>query len=502
VITTNDTILTAYLHTGKRYVFDIIQIHTDDTASAVFQEIRTRYLKNKTVTKNNVGKITDDVLSFFENHGYPYATLYFDSVKENGNKISALLKINKGELVTIDSVIIYGQVKISKAYLYNKLGIFPGDLYNESQISEISKNIDDVNFLQEAKKHLIKYKKDKVVIELFLKERKASKFSGIAGFMPDVNTGKTLITGDVNLNIINALGRGERFYFQWRRITENSQNLVVNATYPYLLNSKLGLNSGLSIYKRDTLFNNTNLKLGLDYLFSNKFIVTGFYEMEQSAVLSSISEETLDNLERLPYVTSYYGFDIQWIKTDYLYNPLKGFAGRLTTSAGQKKFTDHPQIPRGFTDSLNQQNLQFKTHIDWNLYVPTGKQSTIKFRINSGTVYGSKLVLNEIFRIGGLNTLRGFNEESLFASTFAIGTLEWRYIFEKNAAAYLFFDGAYYEKNINSGYFKDFPYGFGAGVNFETKAGIFNLAYALGSEQNNPIEIRNAKIHFGFVNFF
>jgi hemolysin activation/secretion protein len=112
------------------------------------------------------------------------------------------------------------------------------------------------------------------------------------------------------------------------------------------------------------------------------------------------------------------------------------------------------------------------------------------------------LVLNEVFRIGGLNTLRGFNEESLFASSFVIGTLEWRYVFEKNAAAFLFFDAAYYERNINSGYFKDFPYGFGAGVNFETKAGIFNLAYALGSEQNNPIEIRNAKIHFGFVNFF
>ena len=48
----------------------------------------------------------------------------------------------------------------------------------------------------------------------------------------------------------------------------------------------------------------------------------------------------------------------------------------------------------------------------------------------------------------------------------------------------------------------DFPFGIGAGINFETKAGIFGLNYALGSQNNNPLSIKNAKIHFGYVNYF
>jgi hypothetical protein len=48
----------------------------------------------------------------------------------------------------------------------------------------------------------------------------------------------------------------------------------------------------------------------------------------------------------------------------------------------------------------------------------------------------------------------------------------------------------------------DRPLSFGAGISFETKAGIFNLTYALGKQLNNPIILRAAKIHFGIVSLF
>ena len=46
------------------------------------------------------------------------------------------------------------------------------------------------------------------------------------------------------------------------------------------------------------------------------------------------------------------------------------------------------------------------------------------------------------------------------------------------------------------------PYGFGAGISFGTRAGVFSLSYALGSQRGNPILIRAAKIHFGFISLF
>ncbi|MBE9485336.1 MAG: hypothetical protein IMY74_10845, partial [Bacteroidetes bacterium] len=100
---------------------------------------------------------------------------------------------------------------------------------------------------------------------------------------------------------------------------------------------------------------------------------------------------------------------------------------------------------------------------------------------------------------GGLKTLRGFDEESITASIYSIFTLEFRYLFDVNSFFQVFFDGAYYEHNANSGYLKDTPYGFGAGINFETKAGIFALSYALGSREGQSLQFKSAKIHFGLT---
>ena len=109
---------------------------------------------------------------------------------------------------------------------------------------------------------------------------------------------------------------------------------------------------------------------------------------------------------------------------------------------------------------------------------------------------------NELFRIGGLRTLRGFAEESIYASSYVIPTLECRFLFGQNSNILLFAEGAWYENNSTSVYLKDMPYSVGAGINFDTKAGIFSLNYALGSQKGNGIDIRSGKIHFGLTALF
>jgi len=49
---------------------------------------------------------------------------------------------------------------------------------------------------------------------------------------------------------------------------------------------------------------------------------------------------------------------------------------------------------------------------------------------------------------------------------------------------------------------KDHPFGFGAGFSFGTNIGIFSISYALGQQLNNPILMRNGKVHFGYIAYF
>ena len=135
-------------------------------------------------------------------------------------------------------------------------------------------------------------------------------------------------------------------------------------------------------------------------------------------------------------------------------------------------------------------------------YYPIGKLSVLNIGVSTSYLQGENYFSNELIRFGGLKSLRGFNETSFSASSLVIGKLEYRVLLEQNSFLFLFFNQAYYEDLSKSPSYNDHPYGLGAGLNFETKAGIFSFTYAVGSLQDKALQFKDAKIHFGLVNLF
>jgi len=135
------------------------------------------------------------------------------------------------------------------------------------------------------------------------------------------------------------------------------------------------------------------------------------------------------------------------------------------------------------------------------LYLPIKSRSTLVFGNKSAWTESENFFANELYRIGGMSSLRGFDEESINASAFTISKIEYRFLLDQNSFLFGFVNHAYYQ-NIILNRLDDNPLGFGVGINFETKPGIFSLSYALGRQFDNPVSIRSAKIHFGIVSTF
>ena len=134
-------------------------------------------------------------------------------------------------------------------------------------------------------------------------------------------------------------------------------------------------------------------------------------------------------------------------------------------------------------------------------YFPLGRSSTLKAALNGGWFQSPNMFRNELFQVGGYKTLRGFDEESIFASAYGIATAEYRYLIGQNSFLAAFVDyGVSANKsqglNINNNFL-----GAGLGMAFETKAGIFNISYAAGKRDDDKFNLRQAKIHIGYVNY-
>jgi hemolysin activation/secretion protein len=153
-------------------------------------------------------------------------------------------------------------------------------------------------------------------------------------------------------------------------------------------------------------------------------------------------------------------------------------------------------------DSIDAKSLQMLVRWTFNAYLPLSKRNIVKLGIQGQALINDNLLDNELLRIGGNKLLRGFDEEALFVAHYNILTAEYRFILEQNSYMYAFVDAAYTGRTRDGKYQKDFPLGFGAGMAFETKAGIFGISYALGRQTDVPLDFRSSKIHFGYVNIF
>jgi len=462
-----------------------------------------KLFKNKPVNIKQVFKWQEKFLRYYENHGYPFAKVKLDTISINNQFISATWYAELNKQIFIDSINIISDEPLPKFYLTSYSGIKKGNPYNENAIAQIETRIKEIPFVVSAQPHKVVFTDQKTFLNLYLKKQKASSFNGVAGFLPDENTGEILISGDAKLALQNALGSGEIIKLNWRKLQTNTQDLNAFVNVPYLFNTPVGTELDLKLYRRDTTFAEQNIKLGLQYAINQGNFFKVFIENYASNLISTSIFQDFTTLPPLIDVRKRsYGIGISAFKLNYKFNPRSGYSYNLNASAGTRQVIENINLNPIIYDSLDLKTNQFNLFFDGEYFFPLFKRSTLKIGNQSKWLINNQIFANELLRIGGLNTLRGFDEESITASAYSIFTTEYRILLEENSFFYFFSDVAFWERNLRTSYDKDLPFGFGTGISFQTKAGIFTVNYALGKQRNNPLDLRVAKIHFGFLSLF
>lgn len=438
-----------------------------------------------------------------ENDGYPFCSVSFDSVNIDNGKVSGKMVVDKGKLYVIDSMIVKGNVRLPDIYLQRYLGIKPGAPYNEKLIRQVNTRLKEIPFATPVRASEVLFTENQCMLFHYLKKRNASSFNGILGILPDNKTGKTTITGDMRILLKNAFGKTETFDLNWRKVANQTQDLKINLAIPFLFSSPIGTDFTFKLFKRDTSFLELNNNIGLTWQLNRGNYFRVFYNRYSSDILSktTYTSGTLA-LKNADVDINLYGIGIRFERLDYRINPRKGLAVSSDFSAGVKQIK--PNLANDVTlyDNVSLKTDYYNGTLLAESYIPIARSMTMKLGAQSRFIVNQKIYQNELLRFGGLKTLRGFNEESIYASAYGILTAEFRFLFEENSNLFLFFDQGWYEDNAADVYMQDTPYGLGAGINFQVKTGVFSFSWALGKQFNNPILLKNSKLHFGFINYF
>ena len=521
-ISKKDSILTLKFHLGNRYEW--AQLRNGNVSEAFLAQVgyREKLFENKAFIYSEIADIEEKLLSYAEDNGYPFAQVWLDSIVIQNSQISAALMMKTGAVFKFDTIHTEGLVKISSTYLQNYLELKKGAFFSRSKILQISRRLADLPFLSERKKPTITFKENNTAtINLFLENKKASRWDFLVGVQPNTTTNgsqKFTVTFNGNADFQNLLGLGERIFANFENLRPQSPRLNLKVTYPYILNFPFGFDGSFDLYKRDSVYIETHLNLGTQYMLGGNDYLKLFWNNYKSNNLI-INALQIIQTKQLPatldILTNTFGLELSKQKLDYRFNPRKGWSVVLRGSAGVRQVRKNSDILNlkdssdstfNFSklyDTLSLKNFQYTISSQSAYYLPFLKRGVLKIGIQGGFIFTtSPISQNEQYRIGGNRILRGFNEESIFASRYAVGTLEYRFLLGRNSYLYAFGDVGYVEDVTRTTRRYDTPIGFGAGITFETKVGLFGFTLAAGREQGNPIDFRNTKTHFGYVSLF
>jgi outer membrane protein assembly factor BamA len=413
---------------------------------------------------------------------YAFATLQLQNIQpEDEIKIKAELVIDKGTKRTLQNIKVLGYDKFPPSYIKHFLGIKIRKSFRLERIKSQMELLNQLPFAQQKRPAEVLFTKDSTSVYLYLEKIKSNRFDGFIGFGTDETTGKIEFDGYLDLNLINNLNFGESLKLNYKSDEIDQKTLDIALQLPYLFGTPLGSTLNLNIFKKDSTFTTAQQGIKLFYqLNENQQLGLGI-RLQQSNAITNTSDAFVEDFDRQFYEINYNYSKRQ--KTDLLFPVQRQF--EMSVAFGK----------RSAASELNQRQIRLKGFQILNL----NPKNSIFLKVHLEELQSDQYLLNELLRFGGITSVRGFRENSLFATRLGLLCSEYRYRLSPGLFVHSVMDAGYFQDANNTNY-QIFGFGFGFGL--RSNGGLLRLTYANGKTKNIPFDLSESKVHLSFTSTF
>ncbi|WP_225036996.1 POTRA domain-containing protein [Winogradskyella sp. SM1960] len=480
----NDTLFKAHLILGHR--INRIRVYFDSSFNvellkSLNYNIRDGYFE---LHINELESNLENLNSKIAEQGDPFSTLQLINIsKLNSELLSANLKVVANQKRRIDKILIKGYEQFPKSYLKHFLKLKTGKSFNLNAIKEKVELLNELRFASKIKAPEVLFTQDSTTLYIYVEKTRTNNFDGFLGFGTNENTNKIEFDGYLDLRLINNLNYGETLNLFYKSDEIDQQTFNVDADLPYLFGSPIGFQVGLNIFRKDSTFLNAKQYAKINYQVNAQHKVG-------VGITSTTSTNLLENDTDIlnDYKSNYYTLHYNYMKSQF-YDALFPINFWFDFSSG---------FGNRINDLEKQQQNVFTldTYKIFNL----NNKNSFYTRINGATLTSDNYLDNELFRFGGINSIRGFEENSLVANLYGVLSTEYRYRLSSNIYVHSVLDAAYFENKLTDS--KEKLFGFGFGLGLLTNAGLFRLNYSSGKTENRQFKLSDSKVHLSLTATF
>jgi len=357
-------------------------------------------VKNKRLilSVNNLKSTLSLINTKLVSNGHTFSKVKLSNASISNSIISATLHISRSKKRTINKIIVKGYPDFPESFLKHHFNIQSYKNVNSKLLEEISRKTNQLDFIQELKTPEILFSKDSTIIYLYLNKVKANYFDGLVNFNSENK--KIKFRGYFDLNLKNTFNKGEEIHVNWKNNGNEKQEFNLKSSIPYIFNTKITPSISFNIYKHDSTYINTQASMSLHYPITNNINISFIAENETSKISNSLTD--IENYQKL-------GLGI----------------GLAYTSFNSHKFNFemellHKTRKTEETTSLYQLNINTSSIFSFSKKINFLLKNALKLTSNQTTLN------NELFRSGGTNSIRGFQENTILSNSYTYVNSELR----------------------------------------------------------------------------
>lgn len=467
-------------------------------ADVEFNELKK--LKNE-IFKNDVVELEiNNLITNFENSGFPFTSIRINSVNfihdSSNYYVDLYISINKNEIRKIDKVEISGNEKTKDYVIINAARLKKGDYYSQEKINNIPQMLNKLRFFKkvDTPKYYVNTDNEGI-LQLSIVEKNTNTFDGILGYVPandKENSG--YFTGFINISLRNLFGTGRALSIKWKQENSLTQEMELKYLEPWVFNQPFNL--GFQFYQRrqDSNYVKRVFSGDLEFLATENIAASLLFETE--SIIPSINNNTTGFRKSSSFNS---GIKLNLDYRDDIISPTSGIIFTSVYKFRSKKFDKT-------NDDISLNNL-FKLEynnyeLDFGIFYSFFNAQVLALGIHAKEIVGDFFDISDYFQFGGTNSLRGYRENQFLGNRIFWSNLEYRFLLSQSSYVFGFYDVGYFliEKNdfIGQKRTSELLNGYGVGISLETALGVMRVSYAIGEGAS----IGNGLIHFGILNDF
>ena len=420
----------------------------------------------------------NSVLKKLESDGYSMAKVKLTNLQKKNKIIAADLFIEKKSKRQLNDIVINGYDKFPISHKKNILRLYRNKVFNQKNLEKLYNDFGKFRFVKQSKYPEILFSKDSTKVYVYLEKAKANTFDGFIGFTNNENK-KLIFSGYLDLVLQNILNSGEKIALYWKSDGQDQKTFNLGIELPYIFKSPIGMKVDLNIFKQDSTFQNTKTSIDFGYYFNYNTRLYLGYQSSESSDIQNVNTNNLSDFNN-SFVTS--SIEYVDLKNDDFLFPEKTI---VNIKAG---------IGKRYSKIISSNQFFANVFLNHNFYL--NEKNIVNIKSQNFYLQSQNYIVNELQRFGGINSIRGFNENSLQANAFSSILSEYRYIVTPTLYVHTIIDYGHAQDNTSNT--KENLLGIGFGFGLLSKNGLFNLVYANGSTNNQAIKLSNSIVHISF----